>query len=142
MSNRRSSLAYVLLLPLLSTTHRIDVTEYGAKGDGRTLDTAAITRAFAACAASSSSSTVVFPAPGIYLTGPWEIVCNDSTVVIPSGARVVSVATTKDWPIGRLDSPEPAQGKTEKQAAPFILLKMMEQPAESQMEQPAESQME
>ena len=45
----------------------LDVRMFGAKGDGKTLDTAAIDRAIAA-AAAAGGGTVRFPA-GTYLAG-------------------------------------------------------------------------
>jgi len=97
-----------------------DVTAYGAAGDGATLDTGAIAAAFADCAAHGGG-TVLFPGGGRrYLTGPWSIACNNSVVEIAAGATVASVNTTRDWPLGP-DCPEPAQGLTSRQAAPFVL---------------------
>ena len=108
-----------------------DVTKHGAKGDGKTRDDGAIEATFRACAATASgagtgtgSREVLFPAPGTYITGPWELACNNSVVTIEPGASVVSFTangSTQGWPIGALTSPEPSQGLTDKQAAPFIL---------------------
>ncbi len=45
----------------------VSVTEYGAKGDGKALDTQALNRAVAACAAAGGGQVRV--PPGRYLTG-------------------------------------------------------------------------
>ena len=104
----------------LSTS--LSVLDYGATGDGVTLDSAAIAKTFAACRDAATPGTeIVFPAPGRYLTGPWELSCNASTVIIEAGATVVALNATLNWPIGRLPCPEPSQGRTTAQAAPFIL---------------------
>jgi polygalacturonase len=100
-----------------------DVTKHGAKGDGHTRADGAIEATFAACAAAGGG-VVLFPAPGRYVTGPWELACNDSVVTIEEGASVVSFTTngsTRGWPLGPLTSPEPSQGLTDLQAAPFLL---------------------
>jgi polygalacturonase len=114
-------LGYLLLpLALGSAQGIFNVKDYGAKGDGKMLDSGAIVLAFSACAKSGEGGEVVFPAPGEYLTGPWDLSCNDSVVTIESGATVMSVNTTLNWPLGP-DCPEPAQGKTSAQAKPFIM---------------------
>ena len=69
-----------LLLPViaLSTTalpsHSavFNVKDYGAVPDGHTVNTVAIAKTFAACAAGGSENTVIFPAPGVYSTSAWE----------------------------------------------------------------------
>ena len=100
-----------------------DVTTFGAVGDGVTLDSAAIAATFAACAAHGGGM-VLFPS-GVssarrFLTGPWSIACNNSVVRIEAGVTVTSVNTTRGWPLGP-DCPEPSQGLTSRQAAPFVL---------------------
>ncbi|NLE60126.1 MAG: glycoside hydrolase family 28 protein, partial [Planctomycetes bacterium] len=50
------------------------VVQYGAVGDGRTLNTDAIAKAVAACA-EAGGGTVIVPA-GRYLTGPIELRSN------------------------------------------------------------------
>lgn len=117
-----------LALPLPGPTSAtvFSVKDHGAVGDGSALDSAAIAATFAACRAAGPvyGSEVLFPAPGRYITGPWELACNNSVVRIESGASVVSWTvngSTQGWPIGALTCPEPSQGLTDKQASPFIL---------------------
>ena len=59
-----------------------DVREFGAKGDGVSDDGMAIAAAFAACKAGGHGGEVVFPPPYVYVTGPWELGCNDSVVTV------------------------------------------------------------
>ncbi len=47
-----------------------NVKDYGAKGDGVTLDTLAIKSALLD---AKSGGTVLFPSPGNYLTGPFNV---------------------------------------------------------------------
>src|SRR5215472_1798945 len=56
----------VLLAPVLSHAAELRANDYGAKGDGTTLNTAAIQKALDAGAANGA--TVVL-SPGMYLTG-------------------------------------------------------------------------
>lgn len=65
---------------------------------------------------------MLFPAPGSYRTGPFELGCNSSVTVIEEGATILSLNSTTGWPLG-LDCPEPSQGLTSKQAAPLMLLR-------------------
>eukprot|EP00936_MAST-01D_sp_MAST-1D-sp1_P000320 g320.t1 len=97
-----------------------DVLKYGAKGDGVELDAPAIAAAFAACE-SAGGGEVLFRAGHRFLTGPMVMGCNNSVVRVEPGATVVSVNTTFNWPLGP-DCPEPSQGKTSRQAQPFLLL--------------------
>ena len=67
-----------LLLPLLSVSGQVkvfDVTAYGALGDGRTDDAAAIQRAVDACSAAGGGQ-VYFPTGRTFLAGPVELKTN------------------------------------------------------------------
>ncbi len=67
--------------------HRIfNVREFGAIGDGQTLDTAAIGKTIRA-AATERGGTVLFP-PGTYLTGTFELLSN-VTLELPAGAVIL-----------------------------------------------------
>lgn len=118
-----SHIRLVLLTCALVSGDVFNVLDYGAKHDGATINTNAIARTFAACAAASEASEliVLFPGGGIYLTSAWVIACNHSTVIIEAGATIKAVNTTFNWPLGP-DCPEPSQGLTSHQAAPFIYL--------------------
>jgi len=116
-----SLLAIALLPPMPRAAAVYDVRQYGARGDGTTNDTDAILAAFAACHAGGVGGDVLFGAPGIYIVSALAANCNHSRIFVEPGATVRSVNTTVGWPLG-LDSPEPSQGNTARQAAPFLLL--------------------
>lgn len=97
-----------------------NVRAFGARGDGVTNDTLAISAAVAACRRGNGGD-IVFSAPGVYVTSALDVGCNHSRLLVEAGAVVRSVNTTLGWPLGA-DCPEPAQGKTSAQAAPFLLL--------------------
>src|SRR6266511_2634177 len=80
-----------------------DVTSFGAKGDGKTLDTAAINKAIAT-AASNGGGTVRFPA-GTYLSVSIRLKSNIS-LYIDQGATIVAAETSKSV---AYDPPEPNQ---------------------------------
>ena len=50
-----------------------NVLDYGAKGDGRALDTPAIVAAVSAC---SPGGTVLLPKARVYLSAPFNLTCN------------------------------------------------------------------
>eukprot|EP00937_MAST-01D_sp_MAST-1D-sp2_P006223 g6223.t1 len=118
---RISALLVGSVLVAVATAEGVfDVLDFGAEGDGETLDGPAITAAFAACRRAGGGE-VLFRAGHRFLTGPVVLGCNDSVVRVEPGATVLSVNTTRDWPLGP-DCPEPAQGKTSRQAQPFVML--------------------
>ncbi len=74
-----------------------DVKTFGASGDGKTLDTAAINKAIAA-ASASGGGTVYFP-PGSYLSGSIHLAGNIS-VFLDQGSIIVASADPKDFDEG------------------------------------------
>ena len=71
-----------------------DVRDYGATGDGKTLDTAAINRAIAACSAASSGQ-VRFP-PGKYLSGTVHLKSN-VTLNLEAGSRLIGTSEVERY---------------------------------------------
>jgi polygalacturonase len=78
-----------------------DVRAFGAKGDGKALDTAAINKTIDA-AAAAGGGTVRFPA-GTYLSVSIHLKSNIS-LYIDQGATIVAAEPSKD---ARYDAPEP-----------------------------------
>jgi parallel beta-helix repeat protein len=81
-----------------------DVREFGAKGDGATLDTQAIQSAIRA-ANQAGGGTVVF-LPGIYVTGTFELLSNvtldvEAGAVILGSRKVADYGSTKDFGFGK-----------------------------------------
>jgi hypothetical protein len=75
------------------------VREFGAVGDGATLDTAAIQAAIDACT-QQSGGTVYFP-PGDYLSGTLELKSNVN-LYLESSARLLGSTSLADYPnLGR-----------------------------------------
>jgi polygalacturonase len=94
------ALAAVLLLvargpdALAAEAKAFNVRDYGARGDGRTLDTAAINRAVEACAAAGGGR-VVLP-PGRYLSGTVKL-ASDLDFVLDAGATLVGSPELADY---------------------------------------------
>jgi polygalacturonase len=78
-----------------------DVRNFGAKGDGKTLDTAAINKTIEA-AAAKGGGTVYFPA-GDYLSTSIRLKSN-ITLYLDQGATIIAAETTAT---ARYDPPEP-----------------------------------
>lgn len=75
--------------------HRIfDVRNYGATGDGQTMDTAAIRKTIQV-AATEGGGTVLFP-PGTYLTGTFELFSN-VTLELLAGAVILGSKNVSDY---------------------------------------------
>lgn len=81
-----------------------DVVSYGAKPDGRTLDTKAINRAISACS-TAGGGTVIFPA-GQYVSGSIDLLSN-VTLQLEAGAVLVGSTNLEDYVM------EKAAGSTE-----------------------------
>ncbi|MGC2196467.1 MAG: glycosyl hydrolase family 28-related protein [Terriglobales bacterium] len=71
-----------------------DVEDFGAAGDGKTLDTPAITRAIHA-AATARGGSVLFP-PGSYRTGTFELLSN-ITLDLTAGAVILGSNNIADY---------------------------------------------
>ena len=80
-----------------------DVKAFGAKGDGKALDTSAINKTIDA-AAAAGGGTVYFPA-GNYLSVSIHLKSN-ITLYLDQGATIVAANTSKE---AQYDSPEPNQ---------------------------------
>jgi polygalacturonase len=83
---------------------RFDVREFGAKGDGTTLDTQAIEAAIGA-ANKAGGGTVVF-LPGTYLTGTFRLLSNvtldvEAGAVIQGSGKVADYGAIEDFGFGR-----------------------------------------
>jgi polygalacturonase len=75
-----------------------DVRQYGAKGDGTTLDTAAIQKALDECGRAGGG--VVRVEPGTYLTRPLEL-RSKTTLLLEAGAMLKATDVPKDYlPVG------------------------------------------
>jgi len=82
-----------------------DVRRFGAVGDGRTLDTAAINRAIRA-AGAAGGGTVVFSA-GDYLSHSIRL-CSHLTLRLDAGARLIAADPPPPGAPGGYDAPEDA----------------------------------
>jgi polygalacturonase len=71
-----------------------DVASYGAKSDGKTLNTKAINQAISACS-TAGGGTVIFPA-GEYLSGSIELLKN-VTLQLEAGAVIVGSTNLGDY---------------------------------------------
>ncbi len=80
-----------------------DVTTFGARGDGKTIDTPAINKAIET-AAAAGGGTVRFP-PGLYLSVSIQLKSNIS-LYLDQGATIVAAEPSKE---ARYDPPEPNQ---------------------------------
>lgn len=81
-----------------------DVRDFGATGDGKTLDTPAISKAIQAAAASGGGSVLV--PPGTYLTGTFELLSNvelnlSASAVILGSKNVADYAKMTDYGFGK-----------------------------------------
>ena len=98
--NRHAPLLLALALALsagaASSTALFNVRDYGAAGDAKALDTAAINRAIEACSAAGGG-TVYLP-PGNYLTGT-VLLKSHVTLDVDAGATLSGSDNPADYPL-------------------------------------------
>jgi polygalacturonase len=82
---RLASTALLLTCHALGAENVFNVRDHGAKGDGSTLDTAAIQKIFDAV--RKTGGTIVFPA-GDYVSGPLELRGDNVTLQLDEGATL------------------------------------------------------
>ncbi|HWC99078.1 MAG TPA: glycoside hydrolase family 28 protein [Candidatus Sulfopaludibacter sp.] len=87
-----------------AATHSFDVRDSGAKGDGKTKDTAAIQKAVDACAQAGGG--IVYVSPGTYLSGTIVLKSN-VTFHLEAGATLLGSTDLADY---RLEPGPPATG--------------------------------
>jgi len=71
-----------------------DITRFGAIGDGKTMNTAAFSRATAACAQAGGGSVIV--PPGVFLTGPITL-ASHMALVVQKGATIQASSKFSDF---------------------------------------------
>lgn len=81
--------------PIKSET--FDVRDFGAKGDGKTLDTAAIQAAIDACN-KAKGGTVLIP-PGVFMSGTLQLK-SDVTFHLSAGGRLLGSPNRQDYTAG------------------------------------------
>ena len=81
--------------PATAPWKHCDVTKFGAKGDNRTFDTAAIAAAVAAC---TGGGEVRLPSPGVYLTAPFNLTSNQ-VLHVESGATLIASQVLGDYKV-------------------------------------------
>ena len=92
---RRGALLFLAGPAALAAAAGFNVRDYGATGDGRTLETAAFRRAVAACAAAGGGEVVV--PPGRYLTGTIELKSRVG-LEVGAGAVILGSENPADYP--------------------------------------------
>ncbi|CAN6308221.1 unnamed protein product [Urochloa humidicola] len=95
--------------------HVAKITEYGAVGDGKRLNTAAFAKAVADLSerARDGGAALVVP-PGKWLTGPFNLTSH-FTLYLDEGAEILASQDMKDWP---LIAPLPSYGRGRDEPGP------------------------
>jgi polygalacturonase len=94
----------------------LNVRAFGAKGDGRALDTAAIQKALDQC--GRNGGTVAFP-PGTYLSQPLTVGTR-TTLVLEEGATLKATDEPKDYLPATVSWQDILDGKSKGPFQPFI----------------------
>lgn len=76
------------------SSHLFDIKKYGASGDGKTLDSAAINAAIDAC--NSAGGGTVYMPPGVYLSGT-VILKSNVTLYLEAGATLLGSPKLSDY---------------------------------------------
>lgn len=88
----------VSALPATAASKVCDVKRYGAKGDGKSKDTAAVQKAIDACSKAKGGGTVEVPG-GTYVIGP--ILLKSNTVLhLEKSATLLGSPDRSDYPMG------------------------------------------
>eukprot|EP00911_Craspedida_sp_UC1_P002345 UC1_evm1s1760 len=77
-------------------THSVDITDFGAVGDGKTVNTAAFEKAVGRCASLMDCQLNV--PPGIWVTAPFNLTSH-FTLNVSSRAKLVATTDPATWPI-------------------------------------------
>eukprot|EP01121_Diplochlamys_sp_Union-15-3_P017148 TRINITY_DN597_c0_g2_i1.p1 TRINITY_DN597_c0_g2~~TRINITY_DN597_c0_g2_i1.p1 ORF type:complete len:397 (-),score=70.65 TRINITY_DN597_c0_g2_i1:5-1153(-) len=95
----------VILLVTVHSSRRLfipdatfNVLDYGAKGDGHTLDTDAIQSAFKA-AAKAGGGTVLFPKGYTFLTFPFSFESSNTNLQVEGGSTIKASDDISKWPV-------------------------------------------
>jgi polygalacturonase len=91
--------ASVALSPCGTLGRSFNVVNYGAKGDGKTLDTSAIQKTIAAACAQSGGSVILFPKDHVFLSFPVDLSkCRNIEVRLEKGATLLASDDVQNWP--------------------------------------------
>jgi len=83
-------------LLVIATARECNVYNYGAKGDGVTMDTIPIKKAISDCS-QAPGNVLLFP-PGNFLTAPFNLTSNLNVEITPN-ATLLASQNPSDWPI-------------------------------------------
>jgi polygalacturonase len=100
----------------IGTQNVFDVRAFGAQGNGKALDTAAIQKALDQC--GKSGGTVKFP-PGTYLSRPLTL-GTKTTLLIEEGSTLKATDEPKDYLPANVSWQDILEGKSKGPFAPFI----------------------
>jgi polygalacturonase len=79
-----------------------DVMDYGAKGDGKNMDTMALQAALNACK-NSNGGVVLLKSGYLFLSYPITFLSNNTILNIEKGAVLIAHNDIPNWPTGKND---------------------------------------